>query len=157
MRSLVRGRGGMMPDPVIYHGTPLTPRDALLSVLRGRGACVSFYRPDDLEAVEAVSPLIMFRSWRVFRLARGFASRRGMESSGARSPSLLRVVGATPIPAGPLGRRLRCARGPIAVQRRLLERLAVWTVEGCAGLAHERPSRSARETAGAVRSDLPRL
>lgn len=37
----------------IYHGTPLTPRAALLSVCAGRAMCVSFYRPDDVKEVEA--------------------------------------------------------------------------------------------------------
>jgi hypothetical protein len=46
--------------PTIYHGTPMTPRAALEAVLRGRGACVSFYRPDDVVAVEAVCPFIMY-------------------------------------------------------------------------------------------------
>lgn len=44
----------------IYHGTPMTPRAALLDVLVGRAACVSFYRPDDVGAVESISPAIMF-------------------------------------------------------------------------------------------------
>ena len=48
-------------NPVIYHGTPMTPRAALLSVCKGRAMCVSFFRPDDVEAVEAISPDIMFR------------------------------------------------------------------------------------------------
>jgi hypothetical protein len=46
---------------VIYHGTPMTPRAALLDVCKGRAMCVSFYRHDDVEAVEAISPAIMFR------------------------------------------------------------------------------------------------
>jgi len=45
--------------PLIYHGTPLTPRAALNAVLPGRGACVSFWRPDDIEAVQQVAPFIM--------------------------------------------------------------------------------------------------
>lgn len=44
----------------VYHGTPLTPRAALEHILAGRGACVSFYRPDDLELVLRLSPQIMF-------------------------------------------------------------------------------------------------
>lgn len=46
-------------SPVIYHGTPLTPRDALMSVCPGRAMCVSFYTPADITAVEQVSPHIM--------------------------------------------------------------------------------------------------
>jgi hypothetical protein len=40
--------------PTIYHGTPFTPRAALLDILPGRAAFVSFYRPDDVDAVEQV-------------------------------------------------------------------------------------------------------
>ncbi len=32
-----------MGSPVIYHGTPMTPRAALIDVLSGRGGCVSFF------------------------------------------------------------------------------------------------------------------
>jgi len=46
--------------PIIYHGTPLTPRAALVAVLPGRASCVSFHHPQDAEAVEATSPTIMF-------------------------------------------------------------------------------------------------
>ena len=45
---------------IIHHGTPLTPRDALLSVCAGRAMCVSFYRPDDVDTVEQISPAIMY-------------------------------------------------------------------------------------------------
>jgi hypothetical protein len=47
-------------SPVIYHGTPMTPRDALLTVCAGRAMCVSFFRPDDVTVVEQISPLIMY-------------------------------------------------------------------------------------------------
>lgn len=45
--------------PLVYHGTPLTPRAALDAVLPGRGACVSFWRPDDIDAVQQIAPFIM--------------------------------------------------------------------------------------------------
>lgn len=45
--------------PVIYHGTPMAPRAALEAVLPGRAACVSFYRPDNIDAVSAICPDIM--------------------------------------------------------------------------------------------------
>jgi hypothetical protein len=45
---------------IIHHGTPMTPRAALLEVCVGRAMCVSFYRPDDVDAVEAISPAIMY-------------------------------------------------------------------------------------------------
>ncbi len=58
--------GNTMPEvgelPIIYHGTPLTPRSALLDVCNGRAMCVSFWRPDDVEVVEAISPASMFDS-----------------------------------------------------------------------------------------------
>ena len=40
------GGGAVGGKPTIYHGTPMTPRAALLDVLAGRAACVSFWRPD---------------------------------------------------------------------------------------------------------------
>lgn len=50
----------MREGAIIHHGTPMTPRAALLDVCAGRAMCVSFYRPDDVEVVEAISPTIMF-------------------------------------------------------------------------------------------------
>jgi hypothetical protein len=44
---------------LVYHGTPMTPKAALQAVLPGRASCVSFYRPDSIADVEAVSPFIM--------------------------------------------------------------------------------------------------
>ena len=44
----------------VYHGTPMTPRAALNSIMPGRAACVSCYRPDDLEALLAICPQVMF-------------------------------------------------------------------------------------------------
>lgn len=49
-----------MTGPIIHHGTPMTPRAALLAVCTGRAMCVSFYRPDDVEAVEQIAPFIMY-------------------------------------------------------------------------------------------------
>lgn len=40
---------------VIYHGSPITPRAALLSVMPGRAACVSFKSPQD---VAALAPIV---------------------------------------------------------------------------------------------------
>jgi len=45
---------------LVFHGTPLTPREALACVLAGRAACVSFFRPDDLLEVLRLCPFIMF-------------------------------------------------------------------------------------------------
>lgn len=50
----------MMERPVIYHGTPLTPRSALLDICPGRAMCISFYSPQDVEAAETISPYIMY-------------------------------------------------------------------------------------------------
>lgn len=44
---------------LVYHGTPLTPRAALMAV-SGRAFCVSYFRPDNVQDVEAISPFIMF-------------------------------------------------------------------------------------------------
>jgi hypothetical protein len=54
------GRPLTRQPAVIYHGTPMTPRDALLTVCAGRAMCVSFFRPDDVAAVEQIAPMIMF-------------------------------------------------------------------------------------------------
>lgn len=44
---------------LVYHGTPLTPRSALLA-MEGRSFCVSFYRPDSVADVETIAPFIMY-------------------------------------------------------------------------------------------------
>ena len=46
--------------PTIYHGTPMTPRAARITVLPGRAACVSFFRPDHVRDVEHLCPQIMY-------------------------------------------------------------------------------------------------
>lgn len=46
-------------DSTIYHGTPMSPRAALVAVGSGRAMCVSFFRPDDIETVEQIAPYIM--------------------------------------------------------------------------------------------------
>ena len=63
---------------IIYHGTPITPRSALLEVCKGRAMCVSFFRPDDVEAVEAISPAVMFRQRSIFNVEGGTTQRRGV-------------------------------------------------------------------------------
>jgi len=45
---------------LVYHGTPMTPREAAREVLPGRAVCVSFYRPDTVDIAEAVAPFIMY-------------------------------------------------------------------------------------------------
>lgn len=44
---------------LVYHGTPLTPRAALLA-MEGRSFCVSFFRPDSVADVETIAPFIMY-------------------------------------------------------------------------------------------------
>lgn len=116
-----------MSAPLIYHGTPLTPRSALLSVMSGRAGCVSFYRPDDVEAVEAVCPQVMFRSRRVFILASGGAGWAGVGPSEPRSmvAGLLCVAGAATVRSGPLRTHSRQSRRTVANQRWPTQRLAV--------------------------------
>lgn len=139
-------------SPVIHHGTPLTPRAALLDVCRGRAMCVSFFRPDDTEVVEAISPAIMFRQWCFLFLDAGYACRRGM-GRGSRLEPLLRLAGNKTVPSGPMGGHPRQSRRPVADQRRSAERLAVWP-EGCAALAHGRADRATGATVRAARPGM---
>jgi hypothetical protein len=44
---------------LVYHGTPLTPREALTAA-GARAFCVSFYRPDSTAQVEAQAPFVMY-------------------------------------------------------------------------------------------------
>ncbi|KQN93872.1 hypothetical protein ASE95_02920 [Sphingomonas sp. Leaf231] len=44
---------------LVYHGTPLTPRGALMAVA-GRAFCVSYFRADNVHDVEAISPFVMY-------------------------------------------------------------------------------------------------
>ncbi len=125
----------------IYHGTPMTPRAALLDVCAGRAMCVSFYRPDDVEAVEAISPAIMFRQRRVFILESGNAEWAGVGRASRLDP-LFRVVGAAIVSPRKVGRHSRYARSAITTQRRLVGGMAAWST-WCATVAHGRADRSA--------------
>ena len=144
------GRNFVMGErPTIYHGTPMTPRAALLDVCTGRAMCVSFFRPDDVEAVEAISPAIMFRQRGVFVLEAGAAqwTRVGNRS---RLGALLRMAGAAIVPSRSMGRHSRYAGRTFPAQRRALERLAVRT-EGRAAVAHGRADRSLAEAVRSIR------
>ena len=44
---------------LVYHGTPLTPREALVAA-GARAFCVSFFRPADTAQVEAQAPFVMY-------------------------------------------------------------------------------------------------
>lgn len=125
----------------IYHGTPLTPRAALIAVGTGRAMCVSFYRPDDVEVVEAISPTIMFRQWCILRMDGSAKARRGIFRSG-RLDAVLSLVGAASVPTRSVGSDTRCARGSFAGQRRAIERLAVRGRTRCPSLAYGRSDQS---------------
>ena len=143
---------------LIYHGTPLTPRSALRDVCQGRGICVSFYRPDDVEVAEAISPAIMFRQRRIFILAASVASwRRSYRRGAARLARLLPLVGAAPLSTRTVGCRSRCSRRAFADQRWSVERLAFRSISRRTGMAHGCACRSAAAPMRTVRSRVPRL
>lgn len=137
---------------IIHHGTPLTPRAALLDICAGRPMCVSFYTPQDVEAVEAISPAIMFRQWRVFVLEAGAAERRGL-GAGSGLVALLRMAGAAPIPSRPVGRHPRYAWRSQPVKRYAFASMAV-RPEGRAALAHGWPDRATVAPLRAIRPGL---
>ena len=139
--------------PTIYHGTPITPRAALLEVGKGRAICVSFHRPQDVEAVEAISPAIMFRQRRVFVLARGAAQGAGMGRDSGLD-AVFQVVGDTPVYAWPLGGHPRYAGSAKPAQRRTIERLAFRAVKGRAAVAYGRADRTPVAAMRAVRSGM---
>lgn len=137
---------------IIHHGTPLTPRNALIEVCKGRAMCVSFFRPDDVEAVEAISPSIMFRQRRIFILEDGSAQGRrlaremglgGLLHMARTTPFLPRTVGGHPGYAG-------CA---LPAQRRAAPRVA-FRAKRSASLAHGRANRTAASTVRDIRPGL---
>ena len=164
-RAVAANRRGTNPDSchalpqvyrmsadLIYHGTPLTPRAALLDVLAGRAACVSFFRPDDVEAVEAVCPHIMFRQRSLQRVA-GSAEARGRLVHPFRLDTVFRLVGASPFPTGTLGSDAGCTGCAKPAQRCTVAGMAVrgtWS----AAVAHGRANRPA---VAALRETSPRL
>ena len=127
-----------MTQPTIYHGTPMTPR-AALQQMAGRAFCVSFYRPDDVEVVEAISPAVMFRQWRVFILAISSAKWAGL-GSGSGLATVLQMAGAASSIRA-LGGNTRQPRRTFADQRRISERLALWSM-GRSALAHGQSNRT---------------
>lgn len=140
---------------VIYHGTPLTPRAALLEVCKGRAMCVSFFRPDDVEAVEAISPDIMFRQWR-FLDVEGGAEARGRMGGALGLVGLLRVVGASAVLPWKVGRGARYARSAKPAQRCTNGSVAVRS-KRCALMAHGRANRASASTLRKMGSSLPWL
>lgn len=139
-----------MSAPTIYHGTPLTPR-AALQQMAGRAFCVSFYRPDDVEVVEAISPAVMFRQWRILVLAISSKKWAGL-GGGQGLAAVLQVAGAA-IADGPMGGNTRQSRRTIADKRRSFERLAFWAM-GRTALAHGQPNRSALAPLRQIRARL---
>lgn len=139
--------------PTIYHGTPMTPR-AALQQMAGRAFCVSFYRPDDVEVVEAISPAVMFRQWRILVLAISSEKRGGL-GSGQGLDALLQMAG-TKIAARPMGSDTRQPRRTFTNQRWIAERLAVRSM-GRTALAHGQSDRSAVAPLRQIRAGLLRL
>lgn len=137
-------------QPTIYHGTPMTPR-AALQQMSGRAFCVSFYRPDDVEVVQQISPAIMFRQWRVFVLASSIKSWSGV-GRGSGLAAILQMARAS-IAGRALGSNTRQSWRTFTDQRRIAERLAVWSV-GRTTMAHGQPYRSPAATVRQIRASL---
>lgn len=132
-----------MNSTTIYHGTPITPRAALLDVCAGRALCVSFFRPDDVEAAEAISPAIMFRQRGVLGMACCSEGRRRVvhpEGLGA----VLRLAGAATVPTWSLGRDTGRPRRTFPAQRHAAASLAFRRARR-SPLAHGWPDRAASQ------------
>lgn len=140
---------------LIYHGTPMTPRAALRDVCAGRAMCVSFYRPDDVEVVEAISPAIMydngaFSFWQQ-------ALRAGHEWAEERDwMPFLSMAGAAPVSSGEVGDHPGHAGGTEPTQRRAPKQLALWP-EGRAAVAHGQSDQSFAATVREIQSCLSRM
>lgn len=141
--------------PVIYHGTPLTPRAALLSVAAGRAVCVSYHHPQDVEAVEAISPAIMFRFRCLFILAGCIETRHGLAGNG-RLERVLRVVGGSSIPPRTVGHHPGYPRRAVPAQRQSVAGVAV-REERRSGMAHGRTAGSVATSVRALGPRLPRV
>ena len=138
--------------PVIYHGTPVAPRAALEAIGPGRAFCVSFFHPQDVEAVEAISPAVMFRQWRILRMDGGPQARRAMVYPGGLD-TVLRLAGASSVHSGTMGRNTGCAGSTIAAQRQPAAAMAV-RGSRCSALAY---GWSNRAVAAPVRKVSARL
>lgn len=137
---------------IIHHGTPLTPKAALLDVGKGRAFCVSFFHPQDVEAVQEISPAIMFRQRRVFGMESGNEARRALVHPRGLD-TLLPMAGAAPVSSGAMGSDTRCAGSAEPAQRFTPARMAVWS-ERRTALAHGRADRTAAAPLRAVRPGL---
>ena len=142
-----------MTQPTIYHGTPMTPR-AALQQMAGRAFCVSFYRPDDVEVVEAISPTVMFRQWRVLILAIS-SEKRTRLGRGSGLESVLQMAG-TSIANRTLGSDTRQSWRTFTDQRWITERLAFRSM-GRTTLAYGQPNRSPLAALRQIRACLLRM
>ena len=142
-----------MTEPTIYHGTPMTPR-AALQQMAGRAFCVSFYRPDDVEVVEAISPAVMFRQRRILFLAISSAKRAGL-GRGSGLATILQMARAS-IAGRALGSNTRQSWRTITDQRWIAERLALWSM-GRTALAYGQSNRSAFAALRQIRARLLRM
>lgn len=136
---------------VIYHGTPMTPRAALLDVLSGRAGCVSFFRPDDVEAVEAVCPRVMFRQRGIQLLDGSTQARRGMGRQAARLDAVLSVAGASVARCRPMGGDTGHAGSAVPAQRQPAYGLALRHKAGRPVVAYGRPAGSFGASLRAIR------
>lgn len=137
---------------LIYHGTPMTPRAALLNVCASRAMCVSYFRPDDVEAVAAISPAIMFRQWCLFRMARGSKARAGMVHPRGLD-ALLRLARTASVSSWTLGSDPRRAWRAKPAQRQPFAAVAVRATRR-ASLAHGRADRASVAAVRAIRTGL---
>lgn len=140
-------------NPVCYHGTPMTPRAALLEVCKGRAMCVSFYRPDDVEAVEAISPAVMFRQRRIQRVEGSTEARRGMVHPRGLD-AIFQLAGIPSLSPRQMGRHARRAGSAITAQRCAPFGMAFWR-QGRTALAHGRADRTAVAALRETPSRLP--
>jgi|GEM_PF-6970753 len=139
----------MLTPALIHHGTPLTPRAALLEVCGGRAMCVSFFRPDDVDAVEEISPAVMYDNGAFSFWMQ--ALRAGQEWAGDRDwMPFLSLARTTPVPPWPVGGDPRHAGGTQPAQRQLAIGLAIWLLKRGAAVAHGWPYRAPRQVVRAV-------
>jgi hypothetical protein len=130
----------------------MTPRSALEAVGPGRAFCVSFFHPQDVEVVQAISPAMMFRQRRIFRVESRHEARRGLVHPRGLD-AVLSVARAAPVSSRQMGGDPRCTRSAKPAQRFIAARMAVRT-ERRAALAHGWADRSAIATVRAVRPGL---
>ncbi len=128
-------------SPVCYHGTPMTPRAALLDVCKGRAMCVSFFRPDDVEAVEAISPAVMFRQRRIQRMEGSTEARRRMVHPRGLD-AVFQLAGTPAVSPRQMGSHARRTGSAVTAQRCASQGVAFWR-QGRTALAHGRADRTA--------------